>query len=153
MNTGVESKKHNMFDNFVKCLKRYFDFKGRASRFEFWSYLLFLALIYTWVLLSIVFLIGIFNPCRQLCDNVRVFITTIICLPLIVPCLSLAVRRLHDLNKSGLYVILPTVCLVIDMILLFPKGIFREYHGYIVAFTTLVYFFYTIFFFMKKGEE
>ena len=151
MNTVEKSIKLTMFEYFIKCIKRYFDFKGRASRVEFWSYILLLALIFTWVLLSITFLIGIFNPCRQLCDSVKVFITCIICLPLIIPCLSLTVRRLHDLNKSGLYVILPTLCLVIELFLLFPKGIFSEYYWFIASFTMLVYFLYTVFFFMKKG--
>ena len=86
------------FKNAIKtCLKdKYFNFKGRASRSEFWFFYLFLVIGYT-IAISTMFI------------SIKLFIgiLSIFILAMIIPSLAVTVRRLHDINKSGLFILLP----------------------------------------------
>lgn len=79
------------------CLKNYANFKGRASRSEFWFFYLFVIVLYLggYVLIFILsFLspeIGVLGVLLQLGVSFGFFI----------PLLAAAVRRLHDTGKSG----------------------------------------------------
>ena len=77
-------------------LQKYADFTGRASRSEYWWYIL--GLIIVAVVLSIVeslvgvkgMIIGIYGP-----------LTALLWLATIVPSTAVGARRLHDTNRSG----------------------------------------------------
>ena len=86
-----------IFQSAIETLKKYADFKGRASREEFWCFFAFL--IITNALASLVGLLLGFGPA----------LAGIIGLLLIIPQLSVAVRRLHDLGKSGRELVVPCV--------------------------------------------
>lgn len=80
---------------FIKCLKQYADFSGRARRKEYWMFTLFVNLIlFPWAV------IGQFiaNSGGSIIPIILFFIAT---LALTVPGLSVTVRRMHDHNKSG----------------------------------------------------
>ena len=77
------------------CFKKYFVFKGRAKKSEYWWFFLFLILAsFASQLLDVVVLGQSFwinyGP-----------INTIVNLILIIPILSAGARRLHDTNRSG----------------------------------------------------
>lgn len=76
------------------CFKKYFDFSGRASRSEFWYFVLFVSLL----LFGAGLLLGIFMPNNQSLDGV---VTLFIYLPLIIPFIAVTARRLHDFGMSG----------------------------------------------------
>jgi uncharacterized membrane protein YhaH (DUF805 family) len=80
----------NMFNKYyIAVLRNHFaDFNGRATREEFWYYFLFNVVISTGLGL-IGGLIG-FD-----------WLSSIYSLAVFVPTLALAVRRLHDIGKSG----------------------------------------------------
>ena len=86
------------FKNAIKtCLKdKYANFKGRASRSEFWFFYLFLAIGYA-ISISTIFI------------SIKLFIGTIsiFALAMIIPSIAVTVRRLHDINKSGWFILLP----------------------------------------------
>ena len=86
------------FKNAIKtCLKdKYFNFKGRASRSEFWFFYLFLVIGYA-ITISTIFI------------SIKLFIGTILifALAMIIPSIAVTVRRLHDINKSGWFILLP----------------------------------------------
>ena len=86
------------FKNAIKtCLKdKYANFKGRASRSEFWFFYLFLVIGYA-ITISTIFI------------SIKLFIGTmsIFVLAMIIPSLAVTVRRLHDINKSGWFILLP----------------------------------------------
>lgn len=86
------------------CFKKYFDFKGRASRSEYWYFVLFIVIGY-----AIGF--GLIFAASQLFWLLAIFI-----LAVIIPWISVAVRRLHDINKSGWFVALPLPAGVIEAI-------------------------------------
>tara|TARA_B100000929_G_scaffold80830_1_gene63096 strand:+ start:1753 stop:2118 length:366 start_codon:yes stop_codon:yes gene_type:complete len=83
---------------FIKCIKNYAVFKGRAIRSEFWYFVLFSFILQSAFLLIDIIIgweIGRVNgiPVLPLLETSR--------LSLLVPSISVTVRRLHDINKSG----------------------------------------------------
>lgn len=79
---------------FLYCLKNYATFSGRASRTEFWMYVLFSTLLAI-VFLTIDKIVG--------ADNI---LYAVFSLALIVPTIAVSVRRLHDTNRSGWWYLL-----------------------------------------------
>ncbi|MBO5456924.1 MAG: DUF805 domain-containing protein [Muribaculaceae bacterium] len=77
----------------------YCNFNGRSSRSEFWWYALF-----TFILSSIISLI--------FSGSTLQVVSGIINLALLLPGLGLAVRRLHDVNKSGWWVLINLIPVV-----------------------------------------
>jgi len=153
MNNEQNEIKLNMFDYFLKCLKCYFDFKGRASRKEFWSFVFFDLLITIWLVITLSLFIDRLNLCRTPLEEITTIFAVIIKLPLLIPLLSVSVRRLHDINKSGWYIILPGLCAIVEFIYFFPIDAIKDYYWYIAIFNTSVYAFYLIFFFAKKSQD
>lgn len=85
----------------------YVDFKGRASRKQFWLYVLFFLIVF--LILSI-----ILNFFGNL-GNILYFLAT---LAVILPSLGIAVRRLHDFNLSGWWILIGLVPFIGPLILL-----------------------------------
>ena len=96
---------------FIKCIKNYSNFDGRASRAELWYFLLYWCVIYFFIII-IDGKIGysFFNledlpyneylPIGKFYSNVGVLVFLYRPLTL-VPSFAVIVRRLHDLNMSG----------------------------------------------------
>jgi len=82
----------NGFDYFEKALKQFTDFRGRASRKEFWYFILFNFLIH----LSVSIYGGIMDS-----ENFFVIANIVVFIALFLPRLAVLVRRLHDSGKSG----------------------------------------------------
>lgn len=74
---------------FLDALKKYATFKGRTSRKGYWMFYL-LYVVFAAVMTVLDMLIG----------TVAVF-STIFALGTVLPALAVAVRRLHDIGKSG----------------------------------------------------
>jgi uncharacterized membrane protein YhaH (DUF805 family) len=86
---------------FMKVVtQHYFDFNGRARRAEFWWFVLVyvIILIILDVIGSIVHLNNILGSLFQLAT--------------LLPYLGVAVRRMHDTNRSGWWILLPIVNIV-----------------------------------------
>lgn len=98
-------------------LKRYAEFSGRSRRMEYWMWFVFLVLLYIafWVVMAIVGAGGIMtgNPRAALAAGGVIFIVAalflLIELALIIPGIAVAVRRLHDTNRSGWWVLSPFI--------------------------------------------
>ncbi len=86
--TTSDSFVTNCINNFKSCLSKYVTFSGRASRSEYWLF----ALV-QFILTAIAQLIdgAIGSPIMY----------TIVFLALALPGLSVFVRRLHDVGRSG----------------------------------------------------
>lgn len=82
------------------CLSKYADFHGRAARPEYWWFALFNALAS--ILASIVDKDVIGYPMLQV----------IVALALIIPTVAVAVRRLHDADRSGFWLLIVFVPLI-----------------------------------------
>jgi uncharacterized membrane protein YhaH (DUF805 family) len=75
-------------DSIATCFRKYAEFKGRASRAEYWWFVLFAVLAY--VAAGIV---------AAALENEAP--TVLVLLGLLLPSLSVAVRRLHDKGRTG----------------------------------------------------
>lgn len=103
--------------------KKYIEFQGRASRSEFFRYNLMISLCLT--IISII--MGIIKLITNdiMTAIVLYILLGIIDLALILPSLAIAVRRLHDTNKSGWYLLInliPIVGPIWFLILMLTKG-------------------------------
>lgn len=79
---------------YVKVLKQYADFEGRARRSEFWyfaliSFIIGIALTYLGVSMNFPQLGNIYS------------------LAVLLPNIGVAIRRMHDVDKSGWYCLIP----------------------------------------------
>jgi len=90
----------NAFDYYKNAFtKKYADFNGRARRSEYWYFVLFNTLV------AIV---------AAIIDSVIGFpiVYLVYALASIIPSIAVAVRRMHDTNKSGWYLLLSLIPLV-----------------------------------------
>ena len=94
------------------CFKKYIDFKGRASRSEFWYFLLFLVLSF----FSMLLISNYWNNSNLFYELSDVLYSTIdylidgifyglliICL---IPLVSVTIRRTHDIGLSGFVILI-----------------------------------------------
>ena len=83
----------NMGQAISTCFSKYADFSGRATRSEYWYFYLF----YVIVLVAVTLIDPTSNG----------LLTNLVPLPFIIPLLSAAVRRMHDVGKSGWFLLIP----------------------------------------------
>lgn len=95
------------------CFRKYAVFEGRASRSEYWYFVLFNFLaIFMPVLLAV--LINEEVPSSILCIVANIYMVASI-----IPSLSVSVRRLHDIGKSGAYYFMGFIPFIGGFILLY----------------------------------
>jgi uncharacterized membrane protein YhaH (DUF805 family) len=80
---------------YIEVLKKYAVFNGRARRKEYWCFFLF-NLIIAFVLGIIDAVTGSFNP-----EAGMGLLSSIYVLAVLIPGISVMVRRLHDTDRSG----------------------------------------------------
>ena len=101
-----------MMNWYVKCLRQYTDFTGRARRKEYWMYTLFNVIIVA-LLAGIDYLLGWFSI------EYRIGVLSgIYSLAVLLPGIAVCVRRLHDIGKSGWNYLLGLIPIVGPIILL-----------------------------------
>ena len=90
-----------LMDHYIKCWTQAFDFQGRASRSEFWMF--------------------------ALCNGILSFSLVVVGLPqvyaalllvTVIPNISVATRRLHDIDMSGLWLLVAWIP-IINLIFLY----------------------------------
>ena len=101
------------FSNSIStCLKKYFNFKDRASRSEYWYFQLVLTPIYIWSQFP--------------SDDTQILvIQVILTFGLLIPGISAGVRRLHDRDKSGWFMLIsfiPILGAIFLLVMLAEKG-------------------------------
>ncbi len=128
--------------------KKYATFKGRASRSEYWWYTLFASLIS---------LLGAVIASTLYGDPSELTLFDIVWLLIFLPSLAVGIRRLHDVNKSGKWLIFPLASLILTPVI----SLFEE-HGLmdsaiglsislLVLFGFLMYF-YVLYLAIKKSD-
>ena len=106
----------NFFEAIIQSLKKFFDFKGRASRSEYWYFQLLFTLTYMPII--------VFEESEKLEDIIIALAITMIIL--IMPAITVSVRRFHDINRSGWFTLLnliPYIGWIIVSLMLIRKGI------------------------------
>jgi uncharacterized membrane protein YhaH (DUF805 family) len=82
------------------CLQKYATFSGRAARSEYWWFMLFFFLV-----------VAILTAINDKLGNVAV-------LAFLLPNLAVGARRLHDINKSGWFLLLGFIPIIGTIILI-----------------------------------
>jgi len=82
-------------DSIKICFSKYFDGKGRASRSEYWWFYLLYLLVYL--------------GSRVTHSSVLL----VVALSMIIPLWTVGIRRLHDVDKSGWFILVPIYNLVL----------------------------------------
>ena len=104
---------------YLKVMRQFADFNGRARRQEFWMFILF-NLIFAFVAMILDNILGIafeqigYGP-----------IYAIYALVTLIPSLAVAVRRLHDVGKSGwmyFIVLIPIIGAIWFLVLMCTDG-------------------------------
>ena len=90
---------------YLKALKQYVDFSGRAQRMEFWMFTLINLLVSIGLaIVDMVLGLGFLQP--------------IYALAVLLPAIAVGVRRLHDTNRSGWWMLLGLIPLIGIIILI-----------------------------------
>jgi uncharacterized membrane protein YhaH (DUF805 family) len=103
-------------------LKRYADFSGRSSRMEYWMFALLQFIIVVALALVFVLIGGSSGAFDAGGDSVAMFSGSFLILALVylavflVPSIAVAVRRWHDMDKTGWMVLLFAVLGMIPVI-------------------------------------
>ena len=101
----------NLFNAIKICFQKFFIFTNRASRSEYWWFILFYTIFAS---------IPTFVPN----ENLVVF-GYIMSLLLFIPGIAVTVRRLHDINKSGWFIfisLIPILGSIIVLVMTIEKG-------------------------------
>jgi uncharacterized membrane protein YhaH (DUF805 family) len=102
---------------FIKCLRQYAVFSGRARRKEYWMFTLFYLLFAVLaMILDYIFGLEFLNDGSGSVGYGPIYI--IYLLAMILPGLAVAVRRLHDTGRSGWHYFIVLIPLVGSIILL-----------------------------------
>ena len=97
----------NFQDAIRTCFSKYADFTGRATRPEYWWFVLFVVLVSVGLSLVSPMLSGIFS------------------LATLLPSVAAATRRLHDTKRSGwwqLICFVPVIGLIVILVFLAQEG-------------------------------
>jgi uncharacterized membrane protein YhaH (DUF805 family) len=127
-----------LFTSALETLRKYADFRGRASRQEFWCFVGFVVIA---------------NAASGLLAMMLRMpaLAGLVGLLLIVPQLAVAVRRLHDLGRSGRELLFPCV-MMLGLPLAFAfRGILPKILALGLLGVTLMAFAGLLTLFMKKG--
>lgn len=89
---------------YIQAIKNYCNFSGRARRTEYWMFALISAVIG--------FVLGIIDGIIGI-----KLLTSLYCLFILIPELSLSFRRLHDIDKSAWWLLIAFVPIVGAIIL------------------------------------
>lgn len=91
---------------YLEVLKKYAEFNGRASRQEYWYFLLFNILISAF-LATIDYFTGTFNA-----ETGLGLLSGIYTLAVLIPGISVTVRRLHDTDRSGWWIFISLIPII-----------------------------------------
>ena len=97
---------------YLEVLKKYAVFSGRARRKEYWYFVLF-NIIISIVLVMIDSMTGSFSA-----EGGMGLLSGIYTLAVLIPSVAVSVRRLHDTNRSGWWLLISLVPLIGGFVLL-----------------------------------
>jgi uncharacterized membrane protein YhaH (DUF805 family) len=92
---------------YLLVLKRYAEFSGRSRRKEYWMFTLYNMVIY-----MVLYIAGFVTLERSGIAMVFFGLAFLYALGVVVPSLAVAVRRLHDIGKSGWFILIGIIPVV-----------------------------------------
>ena len=103
----METKKITFGEAIKSGFRNCFNFKGRASRTEFWYFILFYTLVFYTLGTIVAFMIPsvMLKHQHPITPQSALITCSILFIILLVPLLALTVRRLHDTERKGLWLL------------------------------------------------
>ena len=95
------------------CLSKYFDFQGRARRSEYWYFILFIMLAVFTLSFAEGFYYGYTGQYFE-----EVILVNIFYLFVAIPSIAVSVRRLHDIGRTGWWILISFIPIIGTIILL-----------------------------------
>jgi len=87
---------------YLEVLKKYAVFSGRARRKEYWMFFLFNIII--------AFILGFVLGIIQAATHINLSsVSLIYSLAILIPSIAVGIRRMHDLGRSGWWILFPVV--------------------------------------------
>jgi len=93
---------------YVEVMRKYAVFKGRARRKEYWMFFLINVLI----AFTLGFVMAVLGALLGLNASITQALNSIYTLAVFIPGLAVGVRRMHDIGRSGWWILFPIVNLV-----------------------------------------
>jgi uncharacterized membrane protein YhaH (DUF805 family) len=93
-------------NGYLKVLKQYADFNGRARRKEYWMFVLFNTIF---SILAMIF-DNVFGIAIEGIGYGPIYLLYV--LAMMIPSLAVAVRRLHDVGKSGWMILISLIPII-----------------------------------------
>jgi len=84
---------------YLKVLRNYAVFDGRARRSEYWYFILFNMIIS--------FVLGLIDGLSGFMVGDNGILSSIYSLGVLIPSIAVAIRRMHDVGKSGWFMLIP----------------------------------------------
>lgn len=117
----MKTKKITFGEAIRSGFRNMFKFTGRASRTEFWYFILFYAIVFytLGIVLSFLTPFVMLKAKIPVTPQASLMIVAFIAFILIIPLVSITVRRLHDSERKGAWVLaylLPMIIAVVSMI-------------------------------------
>ena len=105
---------------FIDTIKnRYAKFDGRASRSEYWFYALFYLIIAIVVGMLDTFLINPMLGATPLEAGEGGILQIVLALALLIPSIAIGIRRLHDIGKSGWWLLIGLIPIIGALVLIY----------------------------------
>ena len=95
---------------YLQALKKYAVFSGRSRRREYWFFVLFS------IIISIV--LGVIDAMIGTQTGGIGILSAIYALAILIPSIAVSVRRLHDINKTGWWILIGFIPIIGTIILL-----------------------------------
>lgn len=95
------------FEYYKQALQKYAEFKGRANRSQYWYFVLYNTLI--GLALTMI---------GEAYDSLSI-LSALYGLGIVIPSLAVAVRRLHDTNRSGWWLLINLLPVIGQLVLLY----------------------------------
>lgn len=101
----------NLLDVFMNAFLNMFDYKSRASKYDYWGFLF----INTLVSVLVLFLFAV--AAAVISEKIMIAVYAAYTIVSFLAGVSLIIRRLHDTGHSGLFLLAPLVLFVLSVIL------------------------------------
>ena len=95
---------------YLKVLKQYAVFKGRARRKEYWMFVL--------INFIIGLVLGLVGPSGGDSANGQSLLLSVYTLALLIPSIAVGVRRLHDIGRTGWWMLISLIPFIGILILI-----------------------------------
>jgi uncharacterized membrane protein YhaH (DUF805 family) len=97
---------------YLKVLKNYVGFEGRSTRTEYWMFVLFNFIFSAVITLLAALLVNYLEL------TLFVFLPYLYSIAVLLPSLAVSVRRLHDIGKSGWWILISLIPFIGSIILI-----------------------------------